>query len=410
MKAMPADEAATPAGPPQPYRWTVLGGVWLVYFSFGLTVSSMAPLVGAITGSLGIGNAQMGIILGAWQLIYIASAVPCGALLDRAGPRVALLLSCLIMAASGVLRGFAPDFLTMFVAVAAFGLGGPLISVGAPKVIAQWFEGRDRGFAMGVYVTGPAFGAMAALSLTNGVLMPLADGDWRLVMFAYAAIVMASGLVWLLVTAHPAAREMERRRAAEPRRPQLQVFGSLLRLRAVQLMLVMSVGIFFLNHGMNAWLPEILVSRGLDAAAAGYLASVPVAVGIVGSLVIPRFAVPHRRMAILGGLFVTVGAATVLLQNDPGAALLLGLVFQGVARGSLMTLAMLVLVETKEVGAHNAGAAGGLFFSAAEIGGVLGPLGIGWISDTSGGFDASLWLLTGLCAALLLMLLRLRRL
>ena len=38
-------------------------------------------------------------------------------------------------------------------------------------------------------------------------------------------------------------------------------------------------------------------------------------------------------------------------------------------------IAMLVLMELPEVGARHMGAAGGLFFSAAEIGGVLGPLG-----------------------------------
>ena len=43
----------------------------------------------------------------------------------------------------------------MFVAVGLFGIGGPLVSIGAPKAIAQWFQGAERGFAIGVYITGP---------------------------------------------------------------------------------------------------------------------------------------------------------------------------------------------------------------------------------------------------------------
>ena len=54
------------------------------------------------------------------------------------------------------------------------------------------------------------------------------------------------------------------------------------------------------------------------------------------------------------------------------------------------------------------GAAGGLFFSAAEIGGVLGPLSIGWMADVTGGFDAALWFLTAVSVVLLLLLLPLR--
>ena len=88
-------------------------------------------------------------------------------------------------------------------AVAVFGLGGPLVSVGAPKTISLWFEGRGRGMAMGIYMTASALGSMTGLSLTNGLLMPLMDGDWRTVMLLYAGFIFASSLVWWLITAHP---------------------------------------------------------------------------------------------------------------------------------------------------------------------------------------------------------------
>jgi len=35
-----------------PFRWLILFGVWLLYFSFGLTVSGMAPLVPLIARDL----------------------------------------------------------------------------------------------------------------------------------------------------------------------------------------------------------------------------------------------------------------------------------------------------------------------------------------------------------------------
>jgi cyanate permease len=49
------------------------------------------------------------------------------------------------------------------------------------------------------------------------------------------------------------------------------------------------------------------------------------------------------------------------------------------------------------------GAAGGLFFTAAEVGGVLGPLTVGWLAQRSGGFQTSLWMLSGVCVALILL-------
>ena len=119
------------------YRWVLLGGVWLLYFAFGMTVAAMAPLVQPIRAELGLSDAAMGSILGAWPLVYIVSAMPCGAFLDRAGPRWALFAAALIIALSGVMRAVADGYVSMFVAVALFGIGGPLISIGAPKLVSE---------------------------------------------------------------------------------------------------------------------------------------------------------------------------------------------------------------------------------------------------------------------------------
>ncbi len=404
-------EASEPASRPsrQGHRWVMLGGVWLLYFSFGLTVAALAPLVRVIVDELGISHGAMGSVLGAWPLVYIAAAIPCGALLDRMGPRRALAVAAVIIALSGALRGLADGYVGLFLAVAVFGLGGPLVSVGAPKVISLWFEGKERGLAMGVYITGMALGSITALSLTNSVMMPLVAGDWRSVLLLYAGVALFAGAAWLALSSHPASRAVERALAGEVRRPQREVFAELVRLPAVRIVLFMSICIFFLNHGLNNWLPEILRHRGLTAAEAGYWAAVPTAVGILGALVIPRLATPPRRLWILLLLFLAAGGATLLLHAPAGPGLAIALVLQGVARGSMMTLAILVLVEIPEVGARYAGSASGLFFSAAEVGGVLGPLTMGLTYDLTGGFSTSLILLTGVCVLLVLLLSRLRR-
>jgi nitrate/nitrite transporter NarK len=53
-------------------------------------------------------------------------------------------------------------------------------------------------------------------------------------------------------------------------------------------------------------------------------------------------------------------------------------------------------------------AAAGMYFTAGEIGGVLGPLTIGTLYDVTGGFSAALYFLAALCAWQLLFLSRLR--
>ena len=391
-----------------PVRWAVLAGVWLAYYCFGLTIVTLAPLVAEISTDLGLSRSQMGSVLGAWQLVYIGSAIPLGIFLDKVGVRRGILFAFAMIAISVVLRSQATDYASLFLAVAMFGLGGPLVSVGAPKTISLWFEGRGRGTAMGIYMTAPTLGSMTGLSLTNSLFMPIMDGDWRSVMLLYAVFIAAASLVWLLITAHPDCKQVERDHAQTPRESQLENFKRLIRIPAFQIVLAMSIGIFFCNHGMNNWLPEMLRSKGFNAVDAGYMASIPVVFSVLSSLAIPRFALPKRRIWILAVLFTGFGLSSLLLQAEQGPLLTSALVAQGLARGSAMTLSILVLLDIPGVGSERAGVAGGMFFSAAEFGGVGGPVSIGIVSDMTGDFSASLYMLTGMSVALLVLLVALR--
>ena len=383
----------------------MLGGIWLIYFGFGLLSAAMAPLIDPVSRDLGLSYTTMGAILGAWPLVYIVAAAPCGAFVDRVGLRWSLFLAALILAASGGLRVVAFDAVSLFLAVGLFGIGGPLISIGAPKAIAQWFRGAERGFAMGVYITGPALGNMLALVLTNSVLMPLSGGSWRQVMLIHTGFILAAGLAWFVLGGHRVNRAVERAaRHRESVAGQLAVFAMLLRLPSVRVILAMSIGAFFLHHALGNWLPEILRSGGMEASAAGLWSGVPTAIGIAGALLIPRYATPPRRFAILFALSLSTGAGALMLLPAGVPALVAAVILQGVARGSLIAVMILVLMETRGVDPRHTGAAVGLFFSAAEIGGVLGPLAIGAASDLTGGFDAGLWLLGAVSAGVVALL------
>ncbi len=160
-------------------RWFQLAGVWALYVSFGLSMTSLAPLVPLIESDLGMSHAQMGLVMGAWQLVYIVAAVPCGVLLDRLGTRWALVIGVSFVAGSMFARSLATEFWEMLGAVMLFGVGGPIISSGAPKVATRWFAGTGRGFAMGIYMTGPAIGGVITLTMSHSVFLPWLGGDWR---------------------------------------------------------------------------------------------------------------------------------------------------------------------------------------------------------------------------------------
>ncbi len=392
---------------PIPGRWWKLAGVWALYMAFGLNMAGLAPLVPDIEAGLGFSHASMGTVLGAWQFIYIFAAIPCGLVLDRMGTHKALFWGALLIGASGIARGFAQEYLHLLAAVALFGLGGPLISAGAPKVVSENFTGAERGLAMGIYITGPGVGVMVSLLFTQPMLMPLLGGRWGLVLILWGFAALAAGLFWLLVgrgVARPAG-------PITPSAPLWNEISAVLSLSPVRLILLMSIGVFSINHAMSNWLVELLHNFGAGLKQASLLALVPAAVGIVSALTLPRLATGSRRFGILIALFsCSLFGSLLFLIGGMGSSLYLALILMGIAGGSMMTVLILTLVEVPGVGERRAGTAGGFFFSAAEIGGVGGPVAIGVLYGGSGGFSSALALLALVALLLIGAVVPLRRL
>ena len=87
---------------------------------------------------------EMGLILGAWQFIYIFFALPAGIFVDKYGLKISIFISAIIITLSLLFRGFSESFFYMWLAVALFGVGGPLISVSAPKTALIWSNQKNR--------------------------------------------------------------------------------------------------------------------------------------------------------------------------------------------------------------------------------------------------------------------------
>jgi len=153
---MPADLGAR-------YRWGMMLLLWLLYAAFGMVARSISPLVTPILEDLRITYSQMGFILGSWQLTYILAALFAGTVLDRWCIRKSIFAGMMLIALSASLRYTVNGFLGMLFAVALFGAGGPMISIGGPKTISEWFDLDSRGTAVGIYTTGPWLGGLLAL-------------------------------------------------------------------------------------------------------------------------------------------------------------------------------------------------------------------------------------------------------
>ena len=388
--------------PPErsPARWLMLALVWLLYACFGLTQGSIPPLVGPVVEDLGMTYGQMGVVLGIWQLVYIGTSSPLGTLVDRWGVRRSMGLGLLLILLSLALRGLAVDFWTLLLAVALFGVGGPIISIGSPKVVALWFQGRERGLAAGAYTTGPIAGNAVALLTAAGVRT--LTGTWRGIAPVYGGFLLAVMAAWGLLAREAHASSDQPEESPTTRVPGRQVLWRLLGIGNVRTVLLLSVGAFLLNHGLGAWLPTVLQEGGMSLSEAGQWAAAGTAAGVAGLLMMPVLGRRGARVPALAALFAVTAASNVGLVTLGGPALIAAVLLSNVTRGPMMPLLMLVLMETPGVGAAFMGAAAGLFFATAEIGGFGGPFLLGVLRDATGALTSGVLALAGVAAAMAL--------
>lgn len=373
--------------------WLAVAGVFGVYFSFGFAIGSMGPLVDEISVDLGLSRSAMGSILGAWALVYVFTAVPAGAAVDRLGLRWSMLLGGLSIGLSLLLRSIATGGWSLFAGVAVFGIGGPLVSIATPKLVASLFQEDARRLPTGIGVSAPALGSGVALAATNPVLLPLVGGTWRGVMLIGAGIAFLMTLGWLY--ASRAVAHVRPQSATADRSSVRRLLG----LRSIRSILLVSLLSFFFSHAFNSWLPEVLADAGRSDNAAGYLAALSTIVGILGSLVIAR-AVPSRvRSRVLSAIFIVLGALVALLGTLPVGPLIAALAVLGFARAGVIPLLFLEIMGDPDIELGDVGAATGLFFAVGEIGGFAGPFAFGATADATGSFTSSLLLLSAVALA-----------
>ena len=369
------------------HRWVVFGGLVAVYFSFGIGVAAIAPMLTLVREDLGASRGQMGLALGSWTMIYIVTSPIAGRFIDRFDLGWSLFLGGCSVIGSLLLRAMADGVGTLWLAVACFGIFGPLVSASAPALMANWFpDERERRLGVGLYAAAPALGGTIIIAITNPVLLEWL-GTWRRVLVLEAAIAAVCTVGWLVIWAW--VERPDRLTGADDREGAGTV-RRLLRSTEVRLILVTAFALFFVIHSLGTWLPTVLEEHGgmSPAGAGGWVAAAGL-IAIVLTATLPSQATPGRMHLLFISLLSVTVAAVALVSFGPVAAIGPAALITS-ARSPLVPIAIVTLLEADDVTPANAGLANGLWFSAAQVGGVSGPLILGAVADTALGYEGAL--------------------
>jgi len=154
----------TSFSPPAVSRWWILFLVHFATVSYALNLQMVPPLVPDLISELGLTHTQVGLLMGLFTFPGIFLALPGGRAADVLGPRGVALWSLALMTAGAVLMvPLHPGFL--YAGRLFSGIGGAVLVVVAPQIVARTFQGREMGLAMGIYNTAVPIGTITAFNL-----------------------------------------------------------------------------------------------------------------------------------------------------------------------------------------------------------------------------------------------------
>ncbi|MFC1964944.1 CynX/NimT family MFS transporter [Chloroflexota bacterium] len=366
-------------------RWAIFGVLYLCNLAYAITLQSVPPVLSLVMADLGLSYTQGGLLMSLLSLPGIVISIPAGMLADRYGQKLIGVSALTLILAGAMIFALGNSLPILGLGRVISGIGGITLAVLAPQLLAQWFERREIGIAMGMFVTAMPVGTILSLNLLSLVGESL---GWRTSIYFSAGI----PLIALVIFAFFFANAPRRRQQILPR-PQ-----GLLRDIRLAGMTVWFVGVAWMMFNASAislftFTPDFLKATGFSIASAGFLTSLVMMPGLVFSPVVGYMIhkIGHKQVIIaIGGL--TVAALVVLVPSFMGQIKVL-MPLIGIAQ-TLVPAPIFALVP-EVVSPKRLGLGYGIVSTCLHLGILVGPTSVGFMRDIVGSYQASYTLMSG---------------
>lgn len=173
------------------YRWTICA---LIFFATTVNyldrqvIGILKPL---LKTDLGIGEAEYGYIVTAFQMAYAAGMILAGRVIDKIGTKIGYALSLIFWSIAAMAHALAKGPVGFGAARAFLGISEAGNFPAAIKTVAEWFPKKERALATGIFNSGTNIGAIIA-----PIVVPwlASKWGWQMAFIATGAI----GFIWLI--------------------------------------------------------------------------------------------------------------------------------------------------------------------------------------------------------------------
>jgi MFS transporter, CP family, cyanate transporter len=367
---------------------TVVLGLFLASLALRPQLLSIGPLLPSIRADLDL-PASVGGLITTIPVLCMGLFAPVGPrIAARLGPRFAFAICLGCIAGFGIVRALVPSVELLLAATLGIGIGIGMAGAVPSMVVSQHLPGH-RAMGTGAY----AGGIVAGSALAAAVAVPLALGGeaWQRSLAIISILSIGSLGAWLLLV-----RSDGRDRPVATQALRLP-WGS-----GTAWLLVAVFGLqSLLFYGIVAWLPNVLVERGWTAGETGVLLGLFNGIGLITTLGVPLVAdrIGNRRgQLVLFSVVATVGLTGVSVF--PGLTVA-WVVLLGLALGAIFPLVLTLPLDVADKPSQ-VGAVAALMLMGGYVLSSAGPFVLGAARDVTGDFGASLWLLVGLAALLVI--------
>jgi MFS transporter, ACS family, D-galactonate transporter len=373
-------------------RWTVIGllslGMMIAYASrSNLPVALVTP---DFIRSFHLSDTDRGLLNSAFFWAYAALQIPAGWVVDRYGVKWPYALSFLFWCVASAATALAGSVAQLMALRILLGIGESVVAPASYRWIRLNFAERQRGLAVGLYMTGTKIGPAIGTPLAAWLIL---HHDWR-TMFVMVGL---GGLVWLIpwmLLVKDGDRGPARAAGTAAAAP--VAFGRVLASPVIWGTVIATFCYMYFVYFCMTWMPAYFMERrhlslsrmGLYTFFSfGGMAIVAALAGWAADLVIGRGGNPVtvRKWFTIAGFAI---ACTELIGAQ-ASSVSVALTFSVISLSGLgLASANYWALTQTLIPAAAIGRVSGVQNCAASVAGIVAPILTGWLKQRTGSYEA----------------------
>jgi len=385
--------------------WRLLPFLFLLYIANYIDRTNIAYAKLGMIGDLSLTDSVFGTAAGIFFIGYFALQIPGALLVERWSARLLLGITLITWGALTALTGFVHTPHQLYGARFLLGAAEAGFFPGVIVYLSHWFIEQDRAKAVARFMSAIPIGFIIGGPLAGIILnvhwLGLAGWRWLFIFEGIPAVLLGTLTLFVLPDRPNEARwlppeesewltsRLDEERLAKAHVQHMTVWQALRH----PPVLILTAGLFFTYTGGYAvwfWMPTILQRfTGWSVQQISWIGSIPFVAGLIGLLLLGwnsdrtgerrwHFAIPQLTAASALGLWFVI----------PHSNILLVVILSLVIFGTIAYLPSFWALPSAFLTASAAAAAVGFINCTASIGGFVGPLIIGELSQRTGSFNS----------------------